>query len=436
MKKKALALLLTLGLAVTGMLTACGGGSGSGGDSGKEKAADGQVTIRFSWWGGDNRHEATLAAVRAFEAKYPNIKVEAEPSGWDGTVERITTQLAAGSEPDLMQVNFDWLTSFSKDGSRFADLTKFSDVLDLSGYDADFLKFGQMNGIQNAVPHGKNAYALALNKTAWDKVGAEIPADDWTWDDVLTAAKKFEEGTYCFDTNVGYEWFFITTYMTQLTNKPMVNKEGAMNWSAEEIEEGLLWYQNLVDNHVLPSRATMLEAGGDELFTGVHGGILDWSGGLADRAMNLAENGQELVIAPYPTIPGATTSGVMEKPTMLFAISPNSKHQTEAAMLLNFLLNDPEGIRLMGITRGTPAVAGAAEILAENGQLEGIALSAFEYTTHANGMAQGPLHEINTVRSTYDGIMEQYALGQLDASAAAQELYKQVGAAAVAALNR
>ena len=36
------------------------------------------ITLRMNWWGGDSRHQATLEAIKAFEAKYPNIKVEAE----------------------------------------------------------------------------------------------------------------------------------------------------------------------------------------------------------------------------------------------------------------------------------------------------------------------------------------------------------------------
>ena len=34
------------------------------------------ITITMSWWGGDGRHEATIAAVEKFMEKYPNITVE------------------------------------------------------------------------------------------------------------------------------------------------------------------------------------------------------------------------------------------------------------------------------------------------------------------------------------------------------------------------
>ena len=72
-------------LAATTLLSvsACGkteeGGTASGGATTGGAAASGEeVTIKFSWWGGDSRHEATQAAVDAFMKKYPNIKVECQ----------------------------------------------------------------------------------------------------------------------------------------------------------------------------------------------------------------------------------------------------------------------------------------------------------------------------------------------------------------------
>ena len=33
------------------------------------------TTLRFSWWGGGARHDATLKAIAAFEAKNPGVKI-------------------------------------------------------------------------------------------------------------------------------------------------------------------------------------------------------------------------------------------------------------------------------------------------------------------------------------------------------------------------
>lgn len=62
--KKVTSLALVAVMAAS--LAACGGGGSSSGGSGGQSAdggsgdsADGKITLRFSWWGGDSRHEAT-----------------------------------------------------------------------------------------------------------------------------------------------------------------------------------------------------------------------------------------------------------------------------------------------------------------------------------------------------------------------------------------
>ena len=84
--------------------TAAAGDEGGSAEGGQEP-----VTIRFSWWGGESRHQATLAAVDAFMEEYPWITVECEYSAWDGWQDKVATQLAGGTAPDLMQINWDWL---------------------------------------------------------------------------------------------------------------------------------------------------------------------------------------------------------------------------------------------------------------------------------------------------------------------------------------
>ena len=63
------------------------------------------ATLRFSWWGGDERLAATLAVIDAFEADYPNIKIEAEYGSSDGYHDKLATQLASGTAPDLIQID-------------------------------------------------------------------------------------------------------------------------------------------------------------------------------------------------------------------------------------------------------------------------------------------------------------------------------------------
>ena len=50
--------------------------------------------LRMSWWGGNQRHQATTEAIKAFEAQNPDVKINTEPSGWDGYLSRLSTPLA------------------------------------------------------------------------------------------------------------------------------------------------------------------------------------------------------------------------------------------------------------------------------------------------------------------------------------------------------
>ncbi|RZL28504.1 MAG: carbohydrate ABC transporter substrate-binding protein, partial [Rubrivivax sp.] len=49
--------------------------------------------LRFAWWGGASRHQATLAALKLFEQRH-GVRVKAEYMGFSGYLERLTTQIA------------------------------------------------------------------------------------------------------------------------------------------------------------------------------------------------------------------------------------------------------------------------------------------------------------------------------------------------------
>lgn len=71
--------------------------------------------------GGESRHVATQKAIAACGEKYSHT-VKGEFTGFDGYLEKLTTQMAGKTEADIVQVNWPWLPLFSKNGEGFADL--------------------------------------------------------------------------------------------------------------------------------------------------------------------------------------------------------------------------------------------------------------------------------------------------------------------------
>lgn len=92
--------------------------------------AAGAAELRMSWWGGESRHVATQKAIAACGEKYGHT-IKGEFTGFDGYLEKLTTQMAGKTEADIVQVNWPWLPLFSKNGEGFADLRQLK-PLDLS----------------------------------------------------------------------------------------------------------------------------------------------------------------------------------------------------------------------------------------------------------------------------------------------------------------
>ncbi|MFZ1874265.1 MAG: ABC transporter substrate-binding protein, partial [Chania sp.] len=134
-----------------------------------------QVDLRMSWWGGNSRHQMTLKAIEEFQKQNPDIKVKSEYTGWGGHLSRLTTQIAGGTEPDVMQTNWNWLPIFSKDGGGFHDLNKVSEYLDLTQFDPKELKTTTVNGKLNGIPISVTARVFYLNDVTWKNAGVAYP---------------------------------------------------------------------------------------------------------------------------------------------------------------------------------------------------------------------------------------------------------------------
>ena len=65
----------------------------SGGDSAKTENGKTEANINFSWWGNDDRHQATQNAIDAFNAAHEGeITVKGEPSGFGNLDETFATR--------------------------------------------------------------------------------------------------------------------------------------------------------------------------------------------------------------------------------------------------------------------------------------------------------------------------------------------------------
>ncbi len=413
MKKLALIFGLLL------LVLSCGGKKEGSGD-GKE------VTLRFSWWGGDERHEKTLEVIKLFEEKNPGVKIKPEYSGWSGHYEKITTQMAGGTAADVIQVNHNWLDAFSKDGNGFYDLNTFKDILHLSNFSQDELAKTTINGKLNMIPIGITAKEFYYNADTFKKAGIEIPK---TWEEVFQAGKVFKEKLgndyYPMQANAEYAFQIMLYYLEQKTGKPFINESKQIGYTEEEILDGIKFYQRLVDEHVLLPLDVKLGAGNVALnedvnwINGKYAGIYEWDSSVAKYQGTLAD-GQQLVLATYPTLENAAKqNAALVKVTMGFAINNKTKNAEVAAKFIDFLLNDPEAVKILGLSRGIPLSTEAEKVLKESDMLKGIGYEGYMEMSAKKGFGLSTLVEHSKFKELYNTTFEELAYKKITAEQAA-----------------
>lgn len=388
-------------------------------------------TLRMSWWGGDSRHVATQNALQVCGEKHGHT-IRSEFTGFDGYLEKLMTQMAGGTEADIVQVNWPWMPLFSRDGGGFADLRDHADQIDLGQWTEEQLGTGEMGGVLNGLPVSTSGRVFFFNKTTFDRAGVPIPT---TWDDLFTASAQLKEelgqNFYAFNGVKETAQLLVSLHVTQKTGHDLVDPEtNRVAWSEEDLAEALAWYGRMVQEGVLQGHQIEAGQGNMNLFEkpdwadGTIAGSYEWDSTWSKFADPMNDD-QELVPVPMLTGEGAVTQGVYRKPSMLFAVSRNSRNPDAAAQILNCLLNEPEGIDALGDSRGIPTSAAAEARLTEAGAFDPQMKAAHDILMEADGPVISPFNEHPVLRGAFLDTMEEYGYGMIDEQDAAEQIISQ-----------
>lgn len=443
MKKKLAKLMaIVLSSAMGLSLTACGSTQGTaaqsesnaGGDSSAETSVE-PVTLRLSWWGGDSRHEATEKAVQAFMKKYPNITVDTEYGAWTGWEEKQSLNILSGECADVIQIGSNWVTDYSKGGESYLDLYQYSDVIDLSQFPEDKLKANEVNGKLMAIPISLTGRLFYWNKTTFDEVGCEIPTDEASFLAAGAAFKAFNEDYYPLALGEYDRAIFMVYYLESKYGKEWIVDE-KLNYTEDEIREAMEFMNKLEEAHAIPSIATINGDMADSLdknskwIDGKYAGIMEWDSGVSKVKAALEESvnkpGQEFVIGEF--LKFGDYQGGSTKVSMDFAIKASTKYPKEAALLVNYLLNDPEGVEICSTERGIPCSASAIKYLNEKGIGDAMTKEANAKVLDYCKFTQDPQFDNSELKANPDGlyykVFGKLSAGDITPEEAAKTLYE------------
>ncbi len=379
--RKGIALLTAAGM-MAGMMTGCGGGtqtagggtvSGSGQSSGQDsgskggEASGGQVVLRFAWWGGEERHNATLEAITKYQELNPNVTIEPEYGGFDGYQQKLITQLSGNSAADIIQIDQPWLADINKQGDLLMDLNT-SENIDLSQFDETFLKNClEFDGKIVGVPTGMNTNVFLYNRDVLtdDRFGADKTI---SWEELMEIGTQMhvqDPEFYLLNVEQTIINLMLHSYLNQQTGEYIFNKDYERTFTEEQLRDGFQMVVDWIDNGVIePAEVNGIYVNrwyeNPKWIDGKLGICQVW---LSSQSTATVDGSIDVGVMSMIREADGVGSGVMIRPSQVYSIPSSTKYPEEAVKFLDWLVNDPEAAAILKDTRGVPASAAARQVL-------------------------------------------------------------------------
>jgi multiple sugar transport system substrate-binding protein len=323
-------------------------------------AADTKVSMRVAWWGNPTRDERTLKVIDMYQKKYPNVTIEPETVGWGGYWDRLNTQVASGTMPDVMQHDYAYLLQFVS-RNLMADMTPFvqSRTIDLVGVSDTYLSGGKVGGKLYGVSLGTNAVSLVYDPAVLQKAGVAEPKADWTWSDFEKMALQIYSTTkvqtlpfFTTDPRVGFDNWIRQAGSSFFSpdGKSLGFSDAAQLTEYFAIQLRLLKAGALVNPEIAFVSGTPQE---DPFSKGNSWVQYVWSNQVISTQ---AAANRPIKVALLPKITGAKRPGTYLKPSMFFSIPASSQIQAEDAKFINYFLTDSQANGVLLGERGVPII--------------------------------------------------------------------------------
>lgn len=321
-------------------------------------------TIRFGWWGGQTRHERTEEVVKMFMEKYPNVKIDTEPSDLNGYFQKLPTLIGAQDVWDVFQLGNNWaefstivtdLTPYIEDGTINTD--NISDGFLATTYDM---------GKQMEISLGTNAHCIIYNADMFAEAGIAEPAENWTWEEYEKYAEALKEVTGDFGSSSLEEFYAACTvgvpqYEDGL-NFFKADNSGLMIETPDYMVPFIEMIQRMSESGAYPDRGALNEMGTapEQNFVATGEAAMTWA--LSNQVVAMAKAAEEngvgtLKIATVPRKTADGPSGYAVKSSQGLTIYSQTEYPDVCAAFINFFINSTEANQVLLGERGVPVTS-------------------------------------------------------------------------------
>jgi multiple sugar transport system substrate-binding protein len=350
---RSLVLLLALAIAALGPLAAARAQDGT-------PVVDESLSGTVTYWTAYNTVSPEFKAlteevIPAFNARYPNVKIDAQAIPYDDLRQKLLTGIAGGQTPDLLRADIIWVPEFAELGA----LAKIDELIpDFATYKDRFypgpLATNFYQGNYYGLPLDTNTRIVFYDKPVFEAAG--ITAAPATFEEVAAACAKIKAlgkpDTYCFAEGGTGAWNVLPWIWSAggaVTDPEYTTATGYLN-GAGSVAAVTLLRDMLNDGTLSPSILGGGIATSDAIGKDQVGFIVD--GPWMPPIFEAQYPDLQYDLAPFPAGPGGSISVVGGENIVLFE---QSKVKDAALAFMRFVLEEEPQIA-MGKTGQMPVL--------------------------------------------------------------------------------
>lgn len=376
--------------------------------------------IRHFWWGNPERDKRTFAVIDLYNGKTPGTVVTGETLGFADYFTKLTTQIAGGNMPDVIQQGYGVLFEYIANGAVVPLDDYVGKSLDISKMDASAIAAGTVDGKFYALSIGANSHMAMYNTRLYEeagiKVGENFDPFGWTYDDVKRIGAAIKEATGIPGTDDNTADYQNFSDFTAQKGVPMYAEDGTYGVTQEVVEEYWSIWQGIRDAGATPPGPESAGlAGVSELsqlgvVTGKSATSYLWSNQLVG-AQGLMQDA--LGAAMYPNTPDMVPGSVIQ-PSQFVCLTRDSVDPEAATAYMSAFVNDPEMTAILGLERGIPSNSDVRATLEPNlSPAEAVSVAFFSgIQGKTAALPPPPPSGSNEVEQTFERLAVSVLLGE------------------------
>jgi multiple sugar transport system substrate-binding protein len=337
--------------------------------------AEDKIDMKIAWWGSDDRHQKTLKLLKLFETKHPGLSMQAQYGGLIGYQDKLSTQFAGGSGPDVMQIADNREALIASGRLLELDAAVSSGAINLADANKSVVETIKVGGKLYSVPWGLACGCYFLDTKVFSDSKVDLPGGDWTWDQYAEKAKAISKasggkiyGSADIWAPSGTRALYPFEFFLRQRGLSTFTADGKLGFKDGELTEWFTFWDDLRKAGAVPPADITAAESGFETSPIISGkaAMYPVNSSIASSLQALTKN--KLVCSTTPTgigskaLSGPKVGAFINASIQIF-VNAASKHPDLAIAFLDFVTNDPDAAKIQLMARGAPLSSKMSELV-------------------------------------------------------------------------